>query len=86
MYQDSPDYRLFFWCFENLYPGTPLADILLELGSLFLDITIDNFRENFDLFYHPSQMHLLVIGNFDVDEVLQVVKEYDLVLLIHLWS
>ena len=24
-------------------------------------------------------MHLLVIGNFDVDEVLQVVKEYDLV-------
>ena len=24
-------------------------------------------------------MHLLVIGNFDVDEVLQVVKKYDLV-------
>ena len=34
--------------------------------------------KNFDLFYHPSQMHLLVIGNFDVDEVLQVVKKYDL--------
>ena len=47
--------------------------ILLELGVYF-DITIDNLRENFDLFYHPSQMHLLVIGNFDVDEVLQVVK------------
>ena len=35
--------------------------------------------KTFDLFYHPSQMHLLVIGNFDVDEVLQVVKKYDLV-------
>ncbi len=34
--------------------------------------------KTFDLFYHPSQMHLLVIGNFDVDEVLQVVKKYDL--------
>ena len=53
--------------------------ILLGLGESISDITIDNLRENFDLFYHPSQMHLLVIGNFDVDEVLQVVKEYDLV-------
>ena len=53
--------------------------ILLGLGESISDITIDNLRENFDLFYHPSQMHLLVIGNFDVDEVLQVVKKYDLV-------
>ncbi len=41
------------------------------------DITIDNLHENFDLFYHPSQMHLLVIGKFDVDPILQVLKEYD---------
>ena len=73
MYQDSPDYRLFFGALENLYPGTPGTRESIS------DITIDNLRENFDLFYHPSQMHLLVIGNFDVDEVLQVVKKYDLV-------
>lgn len=79
MYQDSPDYRLFFGALENLYPGTPLADDIAGTRESISDITIDNLRENFDLFYHPSQMHLLVIGNFDVDEVLQVVKEYDLV-------
>ena len=79
MYQDSPDYRLFFGALENLYPGTPLADDIAGTRKSISDITIDNLRENFDLFYHPSQMHLLVIGNFDVDEVLQVVKEYDLV-------
>ena len=77
MYQDSPDYRLFFGALENLYPGTPLADDIAGTRESISDITIDNLRENFDLFYHPSQMHLLVIGNFDVDEVLQVVKEYD---------
>ena len=79
MYQDSPDYRLFFGALENLYPGTPLADDIAGTRESISDITIDNLRENFDLFYHPSQMHLLVIGNFDVDEVLQVVKKYDLV-------
>ena len=78
MYQDSPDYRLFFGALENLYPGTPLADDIAGTRESISDITIDNLRENFDLFYHPSQMHLLVIGNFDVDEVLQVVKKYDL--------
>ena len=77
--QDSPDYRLFFGALENLYPGTPLADDIAGTRESISDITIDNLRENFDLFYHPSQMHLLVIGNFDVDEVLQVVKKYDLV-------
>lgn len=79
MYQDSPDYRLFFGALENLYPGTPLADDIAGTRESISDITIDNLRENFDLFYHPSQMHLLVIGNFDVDEVLQVVNKYDLV-------
>ena len=64
---------------ENLYPGTPLAGDIAGTRVSISDITIDNLRENFDLFYHPSQMHLLVIGNFDVDEVLQVVKKHDLV-------
>ena len=77
MYQDSPDYRLFFGALENLYPGTPLADDIAGTRESISDITIDNLRENFDLFYHPTQMHLLVIGNFDLDAVLQVVNEYD---------
>ena len=77
MYQDSPDYRLFFGALENLYPGTPLADDIAGTRDSISDITIDNLHENFDLFYHPSQMHLLVIGKFDVDPILQVLKEYD---------
>ena len=77
MYQDSPDFRLFFGALDNLYPGTPLADDIAGTRESISDITIDNLRENFDLFYHPTQMHLLVIGNFDLDAVLQVVNEYD---------
>lgn len=77
MYQDSPDYQLFFGALEQLYPATSLADDIAGTKESIANITTENLYENFDLFYHPSQMHLLVIGNFDVDSVCQVLKDYE---------
>lgn len=77
MYQDSPDYQLFFGALERLYPATSLADDIAGTKESIANITTENLHENFDLFYHPSQMHLLVIGNFNVDSVLQVLKDYE---------
>lgn len=77
MYQDSPDYQLFFGALEQLYPATSLADDIAGTKESIANITTENLHENFDLFYHPSQMHLLVIGNFDVDSVCQVLKDYE---------
>ena len=77
MYQDSPDYQLFFGALEQLYPATSLADDIAGTKESIANITTENLHENFDLFYHPSQMHLLVIGNFDIDSVCQVLKDYE---------
>lgn len=77
MYQGSPDYQLFFGALEQLYPATSLADDIAGTKESIANITTENLHENFDLFYHPSQMHLLVIGNFDVDSVCQVLKDYE---------
>ena len=77
MYQDSPDYQLFFGALEQLYPATSLADDIAGTKESIANITTENLHENFDLFYHPSQMHLLMIGNFDVDSVCQVLKDYE---------
>ena len=77
MYQDSPDYQLFFGALEQLYPATSLADDIAGTKESIANITTENLHENFDLFYHPSQMHLLMIGNFNVDSVLQVLKDYE---------
>ena len=54
MYQDSPGLPIIFGALENLYPGTPLADDIAGTRESISDITIDNLRENFDPFYHPS--------------------------------
>ena len=57
--------------------------ILLGQRDSISDITIDNLHENFDLFYHPSQMHLLVIGKFDVDPSITSLKKYDQISPLH---
>lgn len=69
MYADDVDYRLYTGILASLYPATPLAyDIAGSVESI-MDITAQGLYENFETFYHPSNMHLFVIGNFDLEQV-----------------
>ncbi len=36
----------------------------------------DDLHENFDVFYHPSNMNLFVIGNFDLEAVWKQISSY----------
>ena len=67
MYQDNPDYRLFFGALANLYPQTSLAEDIAGTKESISEITVENLKENFKNFYHPSNMTLFVIGNFDLE-------------------
>jgi len=71
MYQDDPDYRLFFGALSNLYPQTPLAEDIAGTTESIMDITVENLTENFELFYRPSNMTLFVIGNFDLESTFE---------------
>ena len=69
MYQDDSDYQLFFNALANLYPDTPLAQDIAGNHETISDITVEDLDENFETFYHPSNMSLFLVGNFDVDHV-----------------
>mgnify|MGYP000845827984 FL=1 len=71
MYQDDPDYRLFFGALSNLYPQTPLAEDIAGTTESIMDITVEDLTENFELFYRPSNMTLFVIGNFDLESTFE---------------
>ena len=75
MYQDSPDYQLFFRALANLYPDTPLAQDIAGTVSSLAQIDEESLQENFDYFYQPSNMHLVVVGNFDLDSLVNLVSE-----------
>ena len=75
MYQDNPDYRLFFGALANLYPQTPLAEDIAGTKESISEITVENLKENFSNFYHPSNMTLFVIGNFDLEQIVAEIAE-----------
>ena len=75
MYQDNPDYRLFFGSLANLYPQTPLAEDIAGTKESISEITVENLKENFKNFYHPSNMTLFVIGNFDLEQIASEIAE-----------
>lgn len=75
MYQDNPDYRLFFSVLANLYPNTPLAADIAGTRESIAEITVEDLDENFETFYNPSNISLFVIGNFDLEQVFASIQD-----------
>ncbi|WP_195215752.1 EF-P 5-aminopentanol modification-associated protein YfmH [Streptococcus oralis] len=71
MYKDDPDSRLFFATLANLYPDTPLATDIVGSEKSISEIQVSNLKENFTDFYKPVNMSLFLVGNIDVDVVLE---------------
>lgn len=75
MYEDEPDWRLYFGVLGNMYPKHPLhIDIAGTVDSI-MDITSELLYENHATFYHPSNMSLFVVGKLDPEETMQLIRE-----------
>lgn len=74
MYEDNPDWRLFYGLLKNMYPKHPLSiDIAGTVDSI-QAITPEILQTCYDTFYHPSNMNLVIIGNFPVEETMAVIR------------
>lgn len=75
MYEDEPDWRLFFGILGNLYPNHPLhIDIAGTVDSI-MEITAELLQESYNTFYHPSNMNLFVVGKMDPTEMMDLIKK-----------
>ncbi|WP_117283293.1 EF-P 5-aminopentanol modification-associated protein YfmH [Streptococcus intermedius] len=75
MYKDNPDYCLYFHTLANLYPDTPLAEDIAGSVESVTEITVEDLDKNFESFYCPSNMSLLLIGDFDLEKTITVIQE-----------
>lgn len=76
MYQDNPGYRLYFDTIGQMYDELPVKiDIAGTLPSI-SKITKDHLYLCHDTFYHPSNMVLIMVGDFNVDEAMEFVKDH----------
>lgn len=75
MYDDLPDWRLFYGLLKNLYPNHPLSiDIAGTVDSI-QKITPEILQQCYETFYHPSNMNIVVIGNFDPESVIRLIQD-----------
>ena len=75
MYFDDPEYRAYLGCLQSLYPNTALAkDIAGSLEDV-TKIQLDDLKEQFERFYQPSNRQLVLVGDFDIEDVYNSVKE-----------
>jgi predicted Zn-dependent peptidase len=75
MYDDNPDWRLYFGIIENMYKQHPVRiDIAGTIESI-SHITKDMLYECYETFYHPSNMLLFVVGPVDPAQIMQQIKE-----------
>ncbi|WP_298473330.1 pitrilysin family protein [uncultured Psychrobacillus sp.] len=75
MYDDQPDWRLYFGTIENMYKEHPVKiDIAGTIESI-SHITAEHLYECYNTFYHPSNMVLFVVGAVNPKEMMDFVKE-----------
>ncbi|HEU5138841.1 MAG TPA: pitrilysin family protein [Bacillales bacterium] len=75
MYDDNPDWRLFFGLIDNMYHHHPVKIDIAGTEESIADITEDLLYTCYETFYHPSNMLLFVTGPVDPEEILSFVSE-----------
>jgi predicted Zn-dependent peptidase len=74
MYDDNPDWRLYFGVIQNMYKNHPVKiDIAGTIDSI-TPITKDMLYQCYNTFYHPSNMLLFVVGPVDPDQIMDQVR------------
>ena len=75
MYEDDPNWRMFFGILNNLYPTHPLhIDIAGTVESID-KITAQDLYTCYRTFYQPSNMVLFVVGKMEPEKLLKLVRE-----------
>ncbi len=76
MYDDDPNWRLFFNMLQAMYHNNPVkTDIAGTIESI-SEITPDVLFKCCDAFYNPSNMFLVMVGDIDEVRAVSIVDKY----------
>lgn len=70
MYQDDPNWALYSGLLSTLYPNSVIADDVAGTIESIAQITPELLYQVHAAFYQPTNLHLKVVGKFDVAEIL----------------
>jgi len=74
MYDDNPDWRLYFQTIQNMYHEHGVnVDIAGTKESIY-KITKEMLYDCYNTFYHPANMLLFVVGDFDIEKTMELIR------------
>jgi predicted Zn-dependent peptidase len=74
MYDDNPDWRLYFGVIQNMYKNHPVKIDIAGTVESITPITEDMLYQCYHTFYHPSNMVLFVVGAVEPEKVMDQVR------------
>lgn len=75
MYNDDADWNVYFNCLKAMYVNYPARiDIAGTVDSIY-KITKEELYKCYNTFYNPGNMALFVVGDLDVEKVIDVTKK-----------
>jgi predicted Zn-dependent peptidase len=72
MYDDSPEWRVFFNCLENVYHNNPVRINIAGTVDTIAEIDKDLLYRCYNTFYNLNNMVISIAGNFNADEALEI--------------
>ena len=75
MYDDNPDFRAYYGIINNLFKDHPVKIDIAGTVESIQPITADLLYECYNTFYHPSNMLLFVIGDFNPEEIMDLIRD-----------
>ncbi|KEZ50153.1 EF-P 5-aminopentanol modification-associated protein YfmH [Metabacillus indicus] len=75
MYDDNPDWRLYFGLIQNMFHKHPVGIDIAGTVESISKITKDLLYECYHTFYHPSNMLLFVTGPVDPESILTQIRD-----------
>ncbi|MBD7967283.1 EF-P 5-aminopentanol modification-associated protein YfmH [Paenibacillus gallinarum] len=74
MYQDNPDWRVYFGLIEAMFQKHPVRIDIAGTNESISTITKETLYDCYNAFYHPSNMLLFVVGGVNPGEVMDLIR------------
>ena len=75
MCDDNPSDVMYEHIRKNVFHNNPFKDSIIGTVKDITSISVDTLFTCYNTFYHPSNMFLVVTGNFDSNEVMAAIEE-----------
>lgn len=75
MYQDDPDTVMYENLIKNCFVNHPMKYPIIGTIDSINKITKEELYKCYNTFYHPSNMFVVVTGNVNAEEIINIIKE-----------